>query len=166
MSLRSPHFRRECAVLHAPTIPGRPARIRKGVPERLGRRRLWQQTAAQIFSSARSGIFGLAVRDPRQSANWYVKNLGFREEFVYDEGTAVGSDGVTIALFRGAPRPETINHRAALAHLLQNGVSVEDPGDEVGLEAPGSPHVGIWFRDPDGYRLELFVQNGAKPAKT
>ncbi len=95
-----------------------------------------------------------------------MKNLGLREVFVYDEGIAVGSDGVTIALFRGAPRPATIDLRAALAHLLHNGVSVEDPGDEVGPEAPGSPHVGIWFRDPDGYRLELSVQNGAKPAKT
>lgn len=129
------------------------------------------------FQVGTVGHFGLAVRDPRQSADWYVKNFGLREVFVYDEGIAVGSDGVTIALFRGAPRPETIDHvsfhlatvetlRVALAHLLHNGVSVEDPGDEVGPEAPGSPHVGIWFRDPDGYRLELSVQNGAKPAKT
>jgi len=96
-----------------------------------------------------------------------------REEFEYDGGVAVGSDGVTIALFRGTPQPETIGHvsfhltnvtmlRAALAHLLENGVAVEDPGDEIGPEAVGSPNVGIWFHDLDGYRLELSVQDGAK----
>lgn len=124
------------------------------------------------FEVGTVGHFGLAVSDPRRSADWYVDNFGMREEFVYDDGVAVGSDGVTIALFRGTPRPETIGHvsfhlpnvsalRASLAHLLRNGVLVEDPGDEIGPEAPGSPHVGIWLRDPDGYRLELSVQNGA-----
>ncbi|MEY2574336.1 MAG: hypothetical protein QOJ87_2549, partial [Verrucomicrobiota bacterium] len=34
----------------------------------------------------------------------------------------------------------------------------EDPGHEIGPEAPGSPHLGIWFRDLDGYRWELSVQ--------
>ena len=34
--------------------------------------------------------------------------------------------------------------------------------DEIGPEAPGSPHMGLWFVDPDGYRWELSVQNGAK----
>ncbi len=122
------------------------------------------------FSLGTVGHIGLAVTDPRRSAAWYIKNLGLREEFTYDEGIAVGSDGVTIALFRGTPGPKTIEHvsfhlpdmqtlRAALAHLLRNGVSVEDPGDEIGPEAPGSPNLGIWLRDPDGYRLELSVQN-------
>ncbi|GAC1405625.1 MAG: hypothetical protein NVSMB64_10630 [Candidatus Velthaea sp.] len=124
------------------------------------------------FTIGTVGHFGLAVSDPRRSADWYLQNFGMHEEFIYEEGVAVGSDGVTIAFFRGTPRPETIGHvsfhlptvtalRAALAHLLSNGVSVEDPGDEIGPEAPGSPHVGIWLHDPDGYRLELSVQNGA-----
>jgi catechol 2,3-dioxygenase-like lactoylglutathione lyase family enzyme len=68
--------------------------------------------------------------------------------------------------------PTTISHvsfhlkpvvalRSALTHLKKNGVAVEDPGDEIGAEAPGSPNVGIWLRDPDGYRLELNVRGGA-----
>jgi catechol 2,3-dioxygenase-like lactoylglutathione lyase family enzyme len=52
--------------------------------------------------------------------------------------------------------------RAALETLKHNGVALEDPGDEIGPEAPGSPHMGLWFHDPDGYRWELSVQNGAR----
>jgi catechol 2,3-dioxygenase-like lactoylglutathione lyase family enzyme len=51
--------------------------------------------------------------------------------------------------------------RAALAALREGGVDLEDPGDEIGPEAEGSPHLALWFHDPDGYRWELSVQNGA-----
>jgi hypothetical protein len=49
--------------------------------------------------------------------------------------------------------------REALADLRKRGVDLEDPGDEIGPEAPGSPHLGLWFHDLDGYRWELSVQN-------
>lgn len=52
--------------------------------------------------------------------------------------------------------------RSALAHLKASGVRIEDPGDEIGPEAPGSQNIGVWFYDPDGYRLELCVLGGAK----
>jgi len=39
---------------------------------------------------------------------------------------------------------------------------LEDPGDEIGPEAAGSKHLGLWFHDPDGYRWELSVQNALK----
>jgi catechol 2,3-dioxygenase-like lactoylglutathione lyase family enzyme len=124
------------------------------------------------FSIGTVGHFGLAVEDPRKSADWYMENLGLREAFAFDRGVAVESDGVTIVLFKGTPVPTTISHvsfhlksavalRSALTHLKKNGVAVEDPGDEIGAEAPGSPNVGIWLRDPDGYRLELNVRGGA-----
>ena len=45
--------------------------------------------------------------------------------------------------------------------LKEQKVRVEDPGDEIGPEAPGSPNMGLWFHDPDGYRWELSVL--AKP---
>ena len=117
------------------------------------------------------GHFGLAVRDPRRSATWFTEVLGLREEFTYDNGIAVGNDHVTIALSKGKPSPRTIGHmsfhlpnmatlRRALAHLKQHRVKIEDPGDEIGPEAPGSPHMGVWFYDPDGYRWELSVQGG------
>jgi hypothetical protein len=51
--------------------------------------------------------------------------------------------------------------RKALDHLKKQDVHLEDPGDEIGPKAPGSPHRGLWFHDLDGYRWELSVQ-GAK----
>jgi catechol 2,3-dioxygenase-like lactoylglutathione lyase family enzyme len=119
------------------------------------------------------GHFGLAVRSPKKSAEWFRRVLGFRQEFEFNEGVAIGNDHVTIALFKGKPSPETIDHmsfhlpnmtalRKALAHLKKHKVDIEDPGDEIGPEGPGSPHLGLWFHDPDGYRWELSVQNGQK----
>ncbi len=117
------------------------------------------------------GHFGLAVRDPKKSAQWFARTLGFRKEFEYDGGIAIGNDNVTIALFKGKPSPQTFDHmsfhlpdmtalRKALAHLKKHKVKVEDPGNEIGPEGPGSENMGLWFHDPDGYRWELNVQGG------
>src|ERR1700747_1616525 len=119
------------------------------------------------------GHFGLAVPDPKKSAKWFERALGLRREFDFDNGVAVGNDYVTIALFKGKPSPETIDHMSfhlpdmatllkALVHLKSIGVDIEDSGDEIGPEAPGSKNMGLWFHDPDGYRFELSVL--AKPA--
>ena len=115
------------------------------------------------------GHFGLAVRHPKKSAKWFEQTLGLRKEFEFGGGVAVGNDHVTIALHKGKPSPRTLGHmsfhlpsmatlRKALAHLRKLKVDLEDPGDEIGPEAPGSPHKGIWFHDLDGYRWELSVQ--------
>jgi len=117
------------------------------------------------------GHFGLAVRDPKKSARWFERVLGLRKEFEFDHGVAIGNDNVTIALFRGKPSPKTIDHmsfhfpdmktlRKALAHLKEHKVDIEEPGDEIGPEAPGSKNMGLWFHDPDGYRWEFSVQGG------
>jgi catechol 2,3-dioxygenase-like lactoylglutathione lyase family enzyme len=117
------------------------------------------------------GHFGLAVRDPRASARWWEKALGLTKQFEFEDGVAIGNDHVTIALHKGKPAPRTLGHmsfhlpnmrtlRKALAHLKKVGVDLEDPGDEIGPEAPGSKHMGLWFHDPDGYRWELSVQGG------
>ncbi len=93
------------------------------------------------------------------------------KQFEFENGVAVGNDNVTIALSKGTPSPDTIGHmsfhlpsmavlRKALAHLKKHQVKIEDPGDEIGPEAPGSPHMGLWFYDADGYRWELSVQGG------
>ncbi|HLW36016.1 MAG TPA: VOC family protein [Chthoniobacterales bacterium] len=117
------------------------------------------------------GHFGLAVRDPKTSADWFRRALGLQKQFEFDEGIAIGNDNVTIALFKGRPSPKTIDHmsfhlpnmtmlRKALAHLKKHKVNIEDPGNEIGPEAEGSKNMGIWFHDPDGYRWELSVQGG------
>ena len=117
------------------------------------------------------GHFGLAVRDPTKSAKWFSRVLGLRKEFEFAGGVAVGNRNVTIALFKGKPSPGTIEHmsfhlpnmmtlRKALVHLKKEKVKIEDPGNEIGPEGPGSKHMGIWFHDPDGYRWELSVQGG------
>ncbi|MGZ3498020.1 MAG: VOC family protein [Vulcanimicrobiaceae bacterium] len=119
------------------------------------------------------GHFGLAVKDPEASAKWWSTNFDLNDIFRFEDGVAVSNDAVTIALFAGKPDPDALGHmsfhvknmdalRAALKILLANDVPLEDPGGEIGPEAPGSPHMGLWFHDPDGYRWELSVQNGAK----
>jgi catechol 2,3-dioxygenase-like lactoylglutathione lyase family enzyme len=119
------------------------------------------------------GHFGLAVRDPKKSAEWFGRALGLKKQFEFEGGVAVGNNSITIALQKGKPSPKTLGHmsfhlsnlialRKALAHLKKNKVKLEDPGDEIGPEAPGSRHMGLWFRDPDGYRWELSVQNARK----
>ena len=118
------------------------------------------------------GHFGVAVADPERSARWWIRNIGVERQFDFDDGVAVGTRAITIVLTRGTPNPAAFGHlsfhlpsmealRAALADLRERRVALEDPGDEIGPEAPGSPHVGLWFRDPDGSRWELNVQNGA-----
>ncbi len=117
------------------------------------------------------GHFGLAVRKPKKSARWFERALGLKTQFEFEDGIAVGNKNVTIALHKGKPSPKTLGHmsfhlpniaalREALAHLKEQRVEIEDPGDEIGPEAEGSKNVGIWFRDLDGYRWELNVPGG------
>jgi catechol 2,3-dioxygenase-like lactoylglutathione lyase family enzyme len=100
------------------------------------------------FTLGEVGHFGLAVRDPKKSAKWFERAMGLRQEFDFENGIAVGNENVTIALFKGKPSPETIDHmsfhlpdmatlRKAFAHLKGIGVDIEDSGDEIGPEAPG-----------------------------
>ena len=114
--------------------------------------------------------FGLAVRDPRASARWFMRVLGLSKQFEYEGGVGIGNANVLIVFSKGKSSPKTIGHVAfhlptmtalkkALAHLKKLKVQVEDPGDEIGPVAEGSKSVGIWFSDPDGYRWELAVQS-------
>jgi catechol 2,3-dioxygenase-like lactoylglutathione lyase family enzyme len=125
------------------------------------------------FTVGAVGHFGLAVRNPKKSAKWFERALGLKKQFEFEGGVAIGNDNVTIALQKGKPAPRTLGHmsfhlpnmaalRKALAHLKKHKVKLEDPGDEIGPEGPGSKHMGLWFHDPDGYRWELSVQNAVK----
>ena len=135
------------------------------------RRSIWNLKMKVPFKLGVVGHFGLAVRDSGKSARWFQRALGLRKQFEFDNGVAIGNDNVTIALFRGKPSPKTLDHmsfhlpnmkalRKALTYLKKHKVEIEDPGDEIGPEAPGSKNMGIWFHDPDGYRWELSVQGG------
>ena len=119
------------------------------------------------------GHFGLAVREPKKSAKWFERALGLKKQFEFEGGVAVGNDNITIALHKGKASPKTLGHmsfhlanmaalRRALAHLKKHKIKLEDPGDEIGPEAPGSKHMGLWFHDLDGYRWELSVQGAEK----
>jgi catechol 2,3-dioxygenase-like lactoylglutathione lyase family enzyme len=123
------------------------------------------------FKIGTVGHFGLAVPNPKKSAKWFERALGFKKRFDFDGGIAIGNDNVTIALQKGRPSPQTIDHmsfhlpnmsilRRALKHLQKQNLKLEDPGNEIGPEGPGSKNMGIWFRDLDGYRWELSVQGG------
>jgi catechol 2,3-dioxygenase-like lactoylglutathione lyase family enzyme len=118
------------------------------------------------------GHFGLAVRDLHASAQWWRRLFNLTTMFEGNDYVGLTNENVTIVLFAGEPHPETIEHisfhlanmaalQDALAWLKQHGVEVEDPGNEIGPEAPGSKNMGLWFRDRDGYRWELSVP--AKP---
>ena len=114
------------------------------------------------------GHFGLAVTDPQASAAWWRKLFDLKTIFEGDGYVGLSNENVTMVLSAGTPRPETIGHvsfhlpdmptlRQALDSLKEHGVSLEDPGDEIGAEADGSPNMGLWLHDPDGYRWELSV---------
>jgi catechol 2,3-dioxygenase-like lactoylglutathione lyase family enzyme len=114
------------------------------------------------------GHFGLAVRDLHASAQWWRRLFALETMFEGADYVGLTNDNITIVLFIGEPRPQTIEHISfhlpnmaaledALSWLKQHGVEVEDPGSEIGPEAPGSKNMGLWFRDRDGYRWELSV---------
>ena len=56
------------------------------------------------------GHFGLAVRSPKRSAKWFERALGLKKQFEFGDGIAVGNDNVTIALHKGTPSPDTLEH--------------------------------------------------------
>ena len=125
------------------------------------------------FTLGPVGHFGLAVRNPSKSARWFARALGLEKQFLFEDGIAVGNDNITIALQKGKPSPQTFDHmsfhlsnmaalRKALAHLKSIDADIEDPGDEIGPEAPGSKNMGLWIHDLDGYRWELSVQGGKR----
>jgi hypothetical protein len=100
------------------------------------------------------GHFGLAVGDPERSARWWIEKIGVQRQFDFASGVAVGTDAVTIVLTRGKPGPAAFGHLSfrlasmaalheALADLRRRGIELEDPGDEIGPEAPGSPNMGL-----------------------
>lgn len=113
--------------------------------------------------------FSLAVRDPAASAKWWMANFDVNEVRASADRVLLRNDAFALALFRGERSRNAQEHMAfnvadmdalALAGLAlrANGVEVEDGDDAIGPVAPGSTSFGLWFRDLDGYRWELFVR--------
>lgn len=119
------------------------------------------------------GHFSIAVKDADASAAWWQRLFDLKEIFRFEDVVGLSNDNITIVFSKGKPGPDVIDHmsfhlpnmkalRAALDVLKKHAVEVEDPGDEIGPEAPGSKNMGLWFHDPDGYRWELSVQGGGE----
>jgi len=103
------------------------------------------------------GHFSIAVRDVDRSEEFWKKNFDLRQIFRFPDGVGLSNDKITIVLFKGKPDPGVIEHmsfhlesmselHSALEQLKKNGVELEDPGDEIGPEASGSPHMGLWLQ--------------------
>jgi catechol 2,3-dioxygenase-like lactoylglutathione lyase family enzyme len=113
--------------------------------------------------------FSLAVRDPDASAKWWKANFDLSKVRRSDDRVLLRNDNFALALFRGEPSRNAQEHmafnvadmdaltEAALA-LLAKGVELEDGENAIGPVSPGSSSFGLWFRDLDGYRWELFVR--------
>src|ERR1700692_1495740 len=98
--------------------------------------------------------FSVAVNDPEKSAEFWTKNFELQEMFRSDEAIALTNDAIIIGFFKGTPHPETIDHfsfhldsmralREALETLKNNGVELEDPGDEIGPTGWSAAHLVI-----------------------
>jgi catechol 2,3-dioxygenase-like lactoylglutathione lyase family enzyme len=112
--------------------------------------------------------FSLAVTDPTASAAWWLSLFDLEEWARSASRVVVGNDAIAVSLIEGTPGPSALRHmafrttdmaslEAARDFLRENGVALEDPGAEIGPIADGSASVGIWFRDIDGYRWELYL---------
>jgi catechol 2,3-dioxygenase-like lactoylglutathione lyase family enzyme len=109
-----------------------------------------------------------AVTDPALSADWWTSHFDLEEYNRAEHRVLLGNDSVLFALFKGRPDPTVLEHLAfrvndiaalesARDALRNGGVELEDPGDEIGPVSPTSSSLGLWFRDLDGYRWELYV---------
>ena len=113
--------------------------------------------------------FSLAVTDPKASAGWWLSLFDLEEYTRSASRVVLGNDAIVITLIEGKPDPSALTHMAFRTRdmaslkfardVLRNyGVEVEDPGDEIGPVVEGSASLGLWFRDKDGYRWELYVE--------
>jgi catechol 2,3-dioxygenase-like lactoylglutathione lyase family enzyme len=112
--------------------------------------------------------FSLAVTEPTASAEWWLSLFDLEEWARSASRVVLGNDAIAMSLIKGAPDPSALTHlafrtrdmaslKSARDFLRDKGVALEDPGNEIGPVAEGSASVGIWFRDNDGYRWELYL---------
>jgi catechol 2,3-dioxygenase-like lactoylglutathione lyase family enzyme len=127
-----------------------------------------KETNIMAISLGHVAHFSLAVTDPTTSAAWWLSLFDLEEWARSANRVVVGNDAIAMSLIKGTPDPSALTHMAfrtsdmsalksARDFLRDRGVALEDPGDEIGPVAEGSQSVGIWFRDVDGYRWELYL---------
>jgi len=112
--------------------------------------------------------FSLAVTEPTASGEWWRSLFDLEEWARSAKRVVLGNDAIAISLIKGVPDPSALTHMAfrtkdmaslksARDFLRDKGVALEDPGNEIGPVAEGSASLGVWFRDNDGYRWELYL---------
>jgi catechol 2,3-dioxygenase-like lactoylglutathione lyase family enzyme len=109
----------------------------------------------------------MSVRDVEKAAQWYIDVLGFEKKFegMWDGVPVfIGKGTTALALFpvrdgskKGTPaeirmlhlamRADRKNFLVAQAELKQRGINFEFQDHEISHS--------IYFRDPDGHRLEI-----------
>ena|ERR1700730_1445090 len=113
--------------------------------------------------------FSLAVSDPTASAEWWLSLFDLEEYKRSASRVVLGNSAIVMTLVEGTPDPSALTHMAfrtrdmaslksARDFLRDNGIALEDPGNEIGPVAEGSSSLGLWFRDKDGYRWELYLE--------
>ena len=136
---------------------------------------------ATITAQLAPGHVGLNVTDLARSVDFYCRALGFEQLHVSSDGDRkfafLGLDGTlrltlweqsdgtfsakTPGLHHLAFLVPTIDQvRAAEAALKELGVPFAYDG--VVVHAEGMSSGGIFFTDPDGIRLEIYVADGAE----
>ena len=112
----------------------------------------------------RLGHLNISVADLDRSVAFYGRWFGFDRVLAnYSDGTRFITDnsGFELGLHPGGPTassgdwhfgflsPDAAHVRALMASLSAEGVSVIDPGDELG-------YVGFKCHDPDGHVIEVY----------
>ncbi|WP_328298661.1 VOC family protein [Streptomyces sp. NBC_00435] len=137
-----------------------------------------------VISKLRTGHVGLNVTDLARSLAFYQGALGFE---VLGEGKEegrrfafLGQDGALVLTLwqqaEGAYAPASagLHHLALAADALEEvrayeerlrGLGVEFAYEGVVAHGEGEHSGGIFFHDPDGTRLEIFVPTGAEGAE-
>jgi len=111
----------------------------------------------------------LAVRDVGRSAEWYQRVLGLRrlyQEAWGDYPAVVGIAGTALALFpiageavparpgRDVVRMRHLAFRVDAVNFSKARKDLQDEGIELEFQDHGISQ-SIYFRDPDGYQIEI-----------
>jgi len=128
-----------------------------------------------LVKAKRIGHIVLYVRDPEASAKWYCDLLNMQIVARGTEGPALGGLFLTfgendhdIALFPGQPeasRGQEFEHFAIeldvphgdVARLRQIQAMFTEKGVKVWGAVDHGVSIGLYFYDPDGHMLEVFV---------